>query len=85
MSKVCIRTTGGYALSDENESQAMAAGCVAYGFGQDFPAGAVWIGHSTTGWTGVYREWQGPKQPTVRLARFRDFGRALKYAQRAAA
>jgi hypothetical protein len=79
MSQVFIRVDrGGYALSDQNEATALAAGCVGLSFGEFEPKDAVWVGHSTTGWTGVYRNGE-------RLKRFQSFERALKFAQRAAA
>jgi hypothetical protein len=66
---------GGRCLSDENEKTALDAGCAGLHFGEWEPTGAVSLMHSTTGWTGIYRD-------GVRLARFQDFARALSYALR---
>ena len=78
MSQVFIRTDGGgKSLDPESEVKALSAGCVGLQFGEREPEGAVSVGHSTIGWTGIFRDGK-------RLARFRDFGRALKYAQRVA-
>ena len=69
-------------LSDADKAVAIASGCTpTKGLTRDLPNNSILLGHTNEigGWTGVYR-----KRPTriERIARYRDFGRALRHAQR---
>ncbi|EED68371.1 hypothetical protein SR914_25490 [Comamonas testosteroni] len=69
-------------LSDANKASALASGCVpTKGLARNLPDNSILLGHTNEigDWTGVYR-----KRPTgtERIARYRDFGRALRHAQR---
>lgn len=79
---IYVKQDGLLQLDPENEQTALRAGCIGISFGQlgDF-AGNVLIGHSTIGWTGVYRI-QPKGQLSVRIKRFQSFERALSFAQR---
>ncbi|OBY86974.1 hypothetical protein [Delftia sp. JD2] len=68
-----------------------AAQALAQGFEQlkgqicDLPAGSIIVGSTNEvgGWTGVYRK-EDHRQLPIRVARYRDFSRTLRLAQRLA-
>ena len=69
-------------LSTANKDAALASGCVpTKGLARNLPENSILLGHTNEigDWTGVYR-----KRSTgiERIARYRDFGRALRHAQR---
>ncbi len=80
---VYFHTTGLLTLDAADEAAAVAAGCIplSYQRVRDLPTGSIVVAHSTTGWTGVYRK-EPHRDLPVRVARYRDFARTLRHAQR---
>ena len=69
-------------LNDADKAAALASGCVpTRGLARNLPDNSILLGHTNEigDWTGVYR-----KRSTgiERIARYRDFDRALLRAQR---
>ncbi|CAG2138167.1 hypothetical protein LMG19282_01455 [Cupriavidus campinensis] len=80
---IYVKHDGLWALSPEQEQAALRAGCVGLNFGDSFKPllGNVFLARSTNDWVGVYR-FNANSQWPVRIKRFQDFDRALRFAQR---
>lgn len=78
---IYVKKDGLWQLEAAHENAALQAGCISVAFGERFNPGHVLLAHHTVGWVGVYRL-QSPGKFPVLIKRFRDFGRALRCAQR---